>query len=254
MPKNMGHPINKKIFHGVLSGVGQTVVSIAVSFIQLRLILNFLPKDMAGIWLLFLSLGTYIAFFDLGISPTLSREISFILGKNESTKQAHNQQIADLLSTCFRIFIVLASVVFVIGLVIGIGFLSYVSPIDQLKEIETAWLIFLLGASINILGGAAFASLYGLGDVATERVIRSITLLLGLLMSYLSLYLGFGIKGLAIAWVIQNLIARGVAVAALYRNHAWLKSVRGEAQRVIVKRIIGPSLRWAATGLGAILI
>jgi O-antigen/teichoic acid export membrane protein len=246
--------INKRILHGVLSGIGLTIILIVVAFIQLRLILDFLPSNMAGIWLLFLSLGTYIAFFDLGISPTLSREISFILGANDSAGLAHNQRIADLLSTSLRLFMILASVVFAIGLIAGGYFLSSISPAESWNEIEIAWLIFLLGASINILGGAVFASLYGLGDIATERSIRSITQLLGLGLSYLSLYFGFGITGLAVAWVMQNLLARVIAVIVLYRKHPWLKNVRGNAQKKIVKKIIGPSLKWAATGMGAILI
>jgi O-antigen/teichoic acid export membrane protein len=249
----MQQSVSRKIFQGVLSGFGLTIVSIFVAFVQLRLVIDFLPRSIAGIWLLFLSLGAYIAFFDLGISPTLSREISFILGGN-SEEPSNQRQIADLLATCFRVFQVVAAVVFIIGLIAGMAFLWSIVPTDSIKEISIAWAVFMLGASINIIGGAAYASLYGLGDVATERISRALSQLLGLGLSYLSLYLGFGLIGLAASWVIQNLLSRAVSAYILYQRHPWLRQEKGQAQRTIVKKIAGSSLKWAATGLGAILI
>jgi O-antigen/teichoic acid export membrane protein len=93
-----------------------------------------------------------------------------------------------------------------------------------------------------------------LGDVATERIIRSISLLCGLGLAYLSLYFGYGIVGLAMSWVIQNLIARIVALWALYANHPWLRNVEGRAKKELYSKIAAPSLKWAAMGFGAILI
>ncbi|MEO8330915.1 MAG: hypothetical protein ABI479_00655 [Gallionella sp.] len=249
----MTQSASRKIFQGVLSGFGLTIVSIFVAFVQLRLVIDFLPRSIAGIWLLFLSLGAYIAFFDLGISPTLSREISFILGGN-SEEPSNRRQIADLLATCLRIFQVVAAAVFIIGLIAGMAFLWSIAPTDSIREISIAWVVFMVGASINIIGGAAYASLYGLGDVATERISRALTQLFGLGLSYLSLYLGFGLVGLTTSWVIQNLLSRVVSAFILYQRHPWLRQEKGQAQRTIVKKIVGPSLKWAATGLGAILI
>lgn len=244
---------DRRIFHGILSGFGLTFVTIVVAFVQLRLVLEFLPKPIAGVWLLFLSLGAYVAFFDLGISPTLSREISFILGRDAADAESR-KRIADLLATCFRTFQIIAALVFVAGLAGGGVFLSGVAPAASVRAVWLAWTIFLLGASLNIIGGAAYAALYGLGDVATERSARAFTQLLGLAMSYVALALGFGLIGMALAWVIQNLLARGIALHVLHKKHPWLRHEQGKAVLATFKRLAGPSLRWAATGLGAILI
>jgi O-antigen/teichoic acid export membrane protein len=233
--------------------LGLTIVTIFVAFVQLRLVIEFLPRSMAGIWLLFMSFGAYIAFFDLGISPTLSREISFVLG-SKGNEQSNQKQIADLLATCFRIFQIVAVIVFVLGLFGGMAFLSSITPADGAREISIAWVVFMVGASINIIGGAPYASLYGMGNIATERVTRALAQLLGLVLSYLSLYLGFGVIGLAVSWVIQNLLSRGVSAYILYERYSWLRQIKGRAQQAIARKIAGPSLKWAATGLGAILI
>ena len=176
----MESSVNKKIFHGVVSGGGLTAITTIVSIVQLRLILEFLPKDIAGMWLLFLSVGAYIAFFDFGISPTLSREISFLLGSKDEVGPSHEQQVADLLATCLRMFMVLACVAFILGAILMGAYLWSLSQIEHRAAIQWAWLIFLVGASINILGGAVFAALYGLGDVATERGVNAVMKRIGL--------------------------------------------------------------------------
>lgn len=246
---------NKKIIHGIVSGGGLTAITTFVSVVQLRLILDFLPKELAGMWLLFLSVGAYIAFFDFGISPTLSREVGFLLGRKDSASESvHDQQVADLLATCWRMFSVLAGFSFVFGLVLMGVYLWYQPLSEYQADISWSWLIFLLGASINILGGAVFAALYGMGDIATERIIRSVTLLFGLGLSYLSLYFGYGIIGLAVSWVIQNLLARLIALWFLYANHPWIRNVHGRASKVLFLKIVAPSVKWAVMGFGAILI
>lgn len=249
------YSINKKILRGILSGGGLTVITTIVSIVQLRLILDFLTTDVAGMWLLFLSIGAYIAFFDFGISPTLSREIGFILGRrDQSAVNVHEQEVADLLATCWRMFVALACAAFVFGLIL-MGVYLWFQPLTAYQtEIQWAWLIFLLGASTNILGGAVFAALYGMGDVATERIIRSVMLLFGLGLAYLSLYFGYGIIGLAVSWLIQNLVARLFALWVLNANHPWIKNARGCARKDLLFNIAVPSLKWAAMGFGAILI
>lgn len=246
--------VNRRIFHGFLSGAGLTIISILVAFVKIRLILQFLPKDMAGIWFLFVNFGAYIAFFDLGISPTISREIGFILGKNHSDQNVAYKAMADIIATCIKIFQVLAGTVFAIGLVLGGIFLLKVAPAESYQEIKLAWLIFSVGASLNILGNAGFASLYGMGNVSAERITRSVSQLIGLAIAMSLLMAGFGLVGLSIAWVIEGLAVRLVVWKVLHSLHPEIKAYKGKARMDIVKRIALPSLKYAITGIGAILI
>ena len=160
---NNGTPVGKKILHGVIGGTGQTIVAILVAFVQIRLILSFLPKEMSGTWFLFLSIGAYMTYFDLGISPTLSREISFITGRSETEASEKTQHIANLIATCQRFFQIIAGAVFLMGLGLGALFLLKIAPAADHGAIPVAWMIFSLGAPLNLLGGAAFAALYGTG-------------------------------------------------------------------------------------------
>lgn len=246
--------VGTKIILGILSGAGKTIIAILVAFVQVKLIFRFFPQDLAGIWFLFLSLAGYIAFFDLGISPTIGREISFILGIKDLTEEERHKKITDIVKTCLRIFEILAIVVFVLGLLLGGLFIWRVAPKNHLRDIFIAWPIFTIGASLNLLGGAWFASLYGLGSISTERVIRSITQLLNLFFSILVLRFGFGIIGLAVVWVGQGILERFLGWFFLNRFYPFFRVIHGQASLFYVKKIVFPSLKWAATGLGAILI
>ena len=246
--------VGRKIYLGVISGAVFTTISVVIGFVQFRLIMDFLPKELVGIWFLFLSFGAYIAYFDLGISPTISREVGFITGRTQLDEEGRDREISDLFATCLRIFQILALIVFFLGFVLGGLFLWRVAPAGNHKEIGIAWVVFTFGASINILGGAWFATLYGLGYVVTERILRGFTQILGLALSALFLYFGYGIIGLSVAWVLQGVIVRAAGWITLHRKYPVLKSIQGKASKALFKKIAIPSLKMAATGLGAILI
>lgn len=246
--------VNRRILRGVLSGTGLTAVTVVTAFIQIRLILGFLPKDMAGVWFLFLTIGAYIAYLDLGFNPTLSREIGFILGHTSLTDAERTEEIVDLIATCNRIFQGLAALAFAAGLIGGWFFLKKVAPGGHLAEIVTAWLIFTLGASVNVLGGGAFAALYGMGNVATERIIRAIAQFFGLFLFIIALYKGYGIVGLAAAWTIRSVVIRFYGWRALYRLNPHLSDFKGRATIGKAKKILEPSLKWAFISLCALMI
>jgi hypothetical protein len=173
----------RRILRGVISGVGLTVVSIVVVLIQMRLAVAYLPRELAGVWMLLLTFATYVSFFDLGFSPTLSREIAFVSGR-DNAEERKEQDIADLISTTFRIFPALAGLTVVVGGSVGLAFLWSVTSAAYREQVGWSWLLFTLGAGASVLSGAAFASLYGMGDVATERVLKSIAQIVWLVVGY----------------------------------------------------------------------
>lgn len=246
--------VGRRIASGIMSGAGYTAISIIVNFLLLRIILEYLSQELSGVWLLYITIGGYIAFFDLGISPTMSREIGFVLGNKELDQNSRNQKIADILATCVKIFKYLSVVVFIIGGLLGGLFLTHVASDAKQNEIIISWTIYCLGAAFNLYGGAWFASLYGLGHVATERIIKSFTLLLNLVLSILALHQGFGLIGLATVWTVQGIIARFIGLLYLKKYNPFLRYLKGIASREIFKKLALPSIKWATAGLGAILI
>lgn len=246
--------IHGKIIKGVSGGAFFALVTVLVSFLQLRLVLDFLPSHLAGIWLLFVSVGSYIAFFDLGLSPTIAREISFHLGTPNLDQCQRAQLISTLLATSSHIFRALSILVFIIAILIGGYIIHRFSAADFYSKIVYAWAIFAGGAALNLWASSPFAALYGLGYLATERIIRSLSLLLGLLLTFLFLRSGLGLIGLACAWAAQGMVSRLIARHILFHKHPELRIVRSKPDYRLAKSILAPSLKWAAMSLGAILI
>ncbi|MDA8152508.1 MAG: hypothetical protein M0003_07300 [Acidithiobacillus sp.] len=246
--------VTNRILRGISSGFVLTAVSTLVAVIQLRLILEYLHSDIAGIWLLFITIGSYIAFLDMGISPTIGREISFVLGFKHFDEQHKRAEVTSLIATCARLFDLLSAMAFMLALMVGGWFFWHVTPVGSQSNIEIAWCIFALGGSLNLLGGPTFAALYGLGNIATERLIRSVTLLVGLAIMVLFLNLGFGIVGLAVIWSVQGLAAMLIARRILHVRYPYLHGSKGVISMAVARKIALPSLKWAAMGFGAILI
>lgn len=236
---------------GVFGGGAQTLISIVVSIIQIRMVLAFVPRDIAGTWFLFLTIGAYIAFFDLGVGPTLSREIGFAAGRAKDPGNAA-AAIAGIIATCSRLFQLISLIVFAVACSAG-AFLLGKQAFGG-NEILAAWIIFSAGAALNLLGGTAFSALYGLGHVGTERLNRALFQAAGLVLAYAALKAGLGIRGLALAWAAQNLLARISAWKLLNHYHPELKDIKGIPSRAVAGRILVPSLKWAGMNLGALFI
>lgn len=244
---------DRKIFTGFAGGIGMSLVNICVSFLQLRIFLHYLPANIVGIWMIFVTIGAYVIFFDLGLSPTLGREISFTVGSLELTELERSHHIGTLIRSCTRAVTGLALLVYLVGLAAGWSYLKTISPVALRGQIRLAWIIFVAGASINLIGEGWFAGIYGMGQIFTEKLIRSAGLLLGLILMTCSMLLGFGIQGLAVAWLTQAVItiisARFVLGRITHGVHAL-----GEIDLSTISRMVGPSLKYAATLLGGILI
>lgn len=241
--------VGRKITAGAIGGAIYTFTNVIFSLVQLRLVVKHLPPVSAGLWILFLTLGSYVAFFDLGISPTLSREVSFLLG---SSKDRDQHALADLIATCRRIFQCLALAVFAVASVLG-GLVMHHTSSD-VAGATFAWIIFCTGASINILGGASFAILNGYGFVATEKIVRSASLIAGLIAMTVALHLGYGLVALAVIWAAQGFFARALGWAWLYRNVPSLRQTAGRFRNDLLWNIATPSAKYAAVQFGAILI
>ena len=228
-------------------------VTICTAIIHYKQVLGYLPREVAGLWLLFWGFGSYLAFFDLGMGPTLSREISFLARETDNT--VRQKAVVDLVATCFRIYVVIAVAVFLSALLLGLVFLKTLKFAELTpRDATLAWSLFSAGACINLIGNISYAVLTGEGHVAVERLTRAISMLLWLGLSALALVTGYGLIGLASAWLMHACISRLVAVATAKYFVENLKLLDGRWSSGTARRLARPSAQWALTQLGALMI
>jgi O-antigen/teichoic acid export membrane protein len=244
--------IARKIVSGFIGGMTLTAVGLVASFIQFSLLLRYLPIEIVGIWMVFTTMGSYVMFFDLGMSPTLGREISFAAGDLELDEAARADRIGTLIRSCTTIVAILAVVVFLIGVSGGWSYLNTVVPRSLTGEIHPAWIIFAAGAALNLIGEGWFAGLYGLGQVFSEKIVRSLGAVFGLIFVSIAIFCHSFI-GLSIAYLLQAMCTILIARYVLFRAGPRVIA-RGQFQFSTIRMVVGPSLKYAATLLGGILI
>ena len=246
--------MNRHIARGAVSSIVFTSTSVVVALVQLRLIVHFLPSDLAGLWLLFLTVGSYVAFFDLGISPTVGREMSFAIGLTGADEQGRTRRIHELLQTLWHVLRVLALAAGVVSIAAGEIVILASKHYRDNRTVQLTWALFGLGASLNLLGGSALAGLYGLGRVATEKLIRSASLVVGLALTAAALMFNWGILGLAIAWLMQGAVTGVLGWYYLRRALPDIFRLSCSPNWELAKKLAGPSLKFALIQLGAIFI
>ena len=228
-----------------------TGTAILAGVLQLRLLLHFLPPSTAGVWMLFTSCGTYIGLFDLGICPTVGRQVSFLLALAHADRLP---AIASLLRTVVAFSRFLAAGVAVLSIAAGLAVLSGARAREHGSAILFAWILFSVGAAANLLGTPAYAGLVGLGHVADEKIIRSAALLCGLALTTLFLWSGAGILGAAFAWTLQGFLGRLLAFWRL--NHLLGRGLLRQAPLdwVSARMLSLPSVKLAGIQIASVAI
>ena len=246
--------MNRQIFQGAAASVVYTATTVLAGVVQLRLVIEALAPAIAGLWLLFLTVGSYAAWLDLGMSPTVAREISFAAGALDRSEQDRTFRIAELLKTLWHVFRVVAVCAGLFSMAVGEIAIRNSANYGWNPAIRWAWAMFSVGVSLNLLGGMVLAGLFGIGSVATEKLIRSVAALVGLALAIVTLKLGWGILGLSLAWVLQSAVSGSLGWYYLHRRLPRLSSARCAPNWPLARKLASPSLKLAAIQLGAILI
>lgn len=245
--------VTSKINSGTASGGVLVAMTIVTAIVHYKQVLAYLPRELAGVWLLFWSFGSYLAFFDLGMGPTLSREIAFQAAKAKD--EYSSRAVADLVATCFRLYLVVAAIVLAIAVVGGMLLLPTLNLSTlSVRDALVAWSLFASGACVNLVGNISYAVLTGEGHVAKERLTRAASMLIWLGLSASALVTGQGLVGLAGAWLAHACISRLMAAGAARHFVPDLKLRDGAWSAPTARRLARPSAQWALTQLGALMI
>lgn len=242
--------MSEKINAGAVSGavlVVATIISVALHY---RFVIKMLTAEEAGVWLLFWSLGSYIAFFDLGIGPTISREIAFLNGKSYQNKSASN---FVKIATLFYLFI--GGTLLAISLSFGTSLLRKFEFVElSIDSVYLSWNFFILGSVVNLIGNVSLNILTGCGFVVQERLVRAAGMFTWLFISSIALYAGLGIEWLGASWLVNSIIVRIFAHKLQTRLIPNIRFTRGKWNKLLAKRLTEPSAKWALTQFGALII
>ena len=247
--ENSNYESSRKNLFNSISGAFLALATIATSFLQFKLFYLYLGSNDTGFWLLLLAIGSFINLLDLGLGPTLGREIAFRFSKN--TKKY--DEIGKLITSTRIIYIFISSLILFSGISFAFGYEF------EKQGYKLAYLFFIFGIFIQILTASNNAILFGTGNIISERIVRGTAVILNLLLSYLFLLNGYGVISLGISWFLGHFLSRVMSIFLIRRvtkNFPIPRMLDFSRKDFLINLslLFKPSLKYALTALGAALI
>ena len=229
-----------------------TVVSVVINVILTAIAVRSLPKELSGVYFLCLNFSALILLADIGLSPTLSREIALSLGGLDKVES--QKRIKILLRTVVRLVFVATLLSLFTSLFAGWFYFGQTVSTEYQSQAMMAWTIFAVGSALNLFALSGFSGLYGLGFVPIERSGRIVGQVIGLILSVIALYLGLGFIGLCVAWLGQGIAMSIIGWSLLIWKQPTILIGKVEFDKSLTKELLVKSSRWGFTSLGGFLI
>lgn len=200
-----------------------TFFRLGVNIVLLPFVLHYLSDDDLGLWYVFGSINALVALLDFGFAPALSRNISYVWCGARELKKNSIIEVTDtttdfvyfktVLLTCKHIYLVIATIAFVI--LIGAG-TPYIIAISN-KEAIIPWFIYSTGVLLNILYSYYSSFLRGVGAVAQSNKAAVYSRFVQIALTLPLLLAGTGLIGVSISYLCSGIALR------LYSRFAFLK-------------------------------
>jgi O-antigen/teichoic acid export membrane protein len=234
------------------SGLIMFAAVVLSSMLQISMLAHQLPQQLAGLWVLALTIAHYLMHFNFGLGPTLTREISGKLQRGTQVSAGDLAAGRDIYATGSRMTNAFAVVAAVAGLVFGeVLFLSH-APAEYKSDAGVAWLIFLFGTVMNLKSIAFFCAIEGAGAIHVAKLTRSAVMLMNLAIMFIALKLAPNSISVSIAYAVQGALALSAGYVQLHR-HTPL-GMGGGASWEMARTLARPSAKIMLAALGAVLI
>ncbi len=210
--------MKKDIFWGYASQFLQYGAALLV----LPLLLKKLTSAELGVWYVFMTISALVSMLDMGFTPTLTRNVSYVLGgakrlqKNgyevcEAAGEVDYGLLKVLIDTAKRIFLAIAAAVLILLSFFGSVYVLHVtsSGIDR-GTVLLAWGVFVIATVINIYykfytpllqGRSLFVSFYKSSTYSNLGFVATTAVLLQAGMGLLAVALGFLVSALLGRWL-----------------------------------------------------
>jgi O-antigen/teichoic acid export membrane protein len=251
---------NRRIAFGTAAQWVSRVVSIVLGLVLMPVLLDNLPKEEVGIWLLLGQSWAVMGILDLGFSYSLTRRIALAKGKSgggaDVTLSSESiQEIADLMTVGKRVYRIMAAGVFVVSWSLGFFYLRNL----ELKEIDLsviwiAWTILCACNALNVWAAIWGCLLQGTGNVGWDGLLATVVQGTTLLSQIIAVLMGGGIVSLAIIATIGAVGQRQFLRWFTLRRNAEVAATRGHWNPKVTQGMIGLSLKAWLTSLGGVLV
>ena len=204
-----------------------TALSMGANLIILPFILRYLNDDEVAIYYVFTSLSAIAILFDFGFSPSIARSMAYAWSgvstlKSSGTGETDSSEpnyvlMQTIIKTCKIIYFVISSIALILLLSIGTFYISYITRENPQSDFIISWLIYAVAIFLNILFSYYSVFLRGVGAVAKINIATIVSRLLQIFICVITLILGFGLVGVAVAYLVYGFLFRILGNVWFYR-------------------------------------
>lgn len=193
--------------------------SIASGIIILPMVLRMLSAEEVGMNYLMLSVGQLVTLVDFGFSPQFGRNVTYVysgarqLLKNGIDTNPSNEinysLLARLIQTARWIYRIMGGIVLLLMLTGGTIYIYHVTAgFTNISNSLLIWLIFSAGIFFQIYYSYYSALLTGSGKIKESKKAMVYTNLLKIVLTYILLYMGYGLLGVVVSNFISPFLTR----------------------------------------------
>ncbi|MBN6046141.1 hypothetical protein JYK13_19360 [Citrobacter sp. ku-bf4] len=243
----------------LIVGLCNQVINILCPFLITIIGLKNTNAEIGSIWLIFLSMVVLVNLFDFGMSPTIIRNVSYVVGgARELAKDGLDDVkfsngtdyslLKRLLCDIKKIYRTLTVVAFFIILVGGGLYFYHISPPEEYQEVILSWGAFAFGLLMSLYYLYYTPILCGLGIIQKAYLANIIGRLAWLVLTLVAMKYFPGLISLSLAFLISVFINR-LVINIFYKKNIYIKELRN----VIASKVSTiPVIAHNATKLGVV--
>lgn len=217
--------INSKLTWGVLNQCS----NIIIPFLIILFSFKFLKPEFASIWVIFLSMTSIIFLFDFGLSPSIIRNVSYVMSGAQNLVKTgldgmkfDNEISYSLLSRLLldvkKIYLFLS---FLALLIISLGggvYFYLISPDEMIAVVLYSWFFFSSGLIISVFYLYYTPVLMGLGEIKLAYKANVIGRVTWLILSIAVFIIHPSIFLLSFSFLVSTLINRWICLFFYKKN------------------------------------
>ncbi len=186
------------------------ILKFGVNLFVFPIVLRILDTAEYGLWVTFSSVTIIVNLFDFGFSSTILRNLAYVWGGSSKLQAEGYDNSLDgaerddklfliTVRTCKKIYFTIGVLAFLGASTLGTLYILYIIRDMYKIEYVVAWLISVVGITMNLYYGYWSVLLRGVGAVKQTQKANVFGYLIQLIFSFAGMYMGLGLIGLSTA-------------------------------------------------------
>lgn len=203
----------------LLWGYASQFLQYGSALIVLPVVLTELTSAELGIWYVYMTIAAFVPMFEMGFTPTLARNISYVMGgartllkegvEQTKAKDVDYGMLKSLIGMTRIVFLVIAIGTCLILSTLGTWYIEKISSSDvPAREVMVSWVIFVAAITVNTYFKYYTPLLQGRGLFTEYYKANTSGNLVFVMCALLLLWKGAGLPGLAVSYLLSAIVGR----------------------------------------------